>query len=146
MRPPGVCSAMVVLPLSESSDLKRVLRAVRRASSADLRTPLESLHLPPSAQPCGGRVIGAMKRSSACIRSPGLDEEICHARDTNARPERGTSWPRDERPGSRSRIGILRRYRLRLPSEPGGSARENVALHFELAVLTPQTVEFLALG
>jgi hypothetical protein len=49
------------------------------------------------------------------------------------RPEHGTSWPPDERPGSRSRIGILRQYRLRLPSEPGGSARENVALHFELA-------------
>src|SRR4029434_514069 len=62
------------------------------------------------------------------------------------RREHGTSWPPDERPGSRSRIGILRRYRLRLPSEPGGSARENVALHFELAVLTPQTGEFLALG
>src|SRR5215510_4478902 len=62
------------------------------------------------------------------------------------RPEHGTSWPPDVRPGSRSRIGILRRYRLCLPSEPGGSARENVALHFELAVLTPQTLEFLALG
>src|SRR5262249_56145114 len=60
------------------------------------------------------------------------------------RPEHGTSWPPDERPGSRSRIGILRRYRLRLPSEPGGSARENVALHFELAVLPPQTPELLA--
>src|SRR5262249_1014391 len=54
--------------------------------------------------------------------------------------------PPDVRPGSRSRIGILRRYRLCLPSEPGGSARENVALHFELAVLTPQTLEVLALG
>src|SRR5262245_49460175 len=62
------------------------------------------------------------------------------------RPELGTSWPPDERPGSRSRIGILRRYRLRLPSEPGGSAREYVALHLELAVLTPQALEFLALG
>jgi hypothetical protein len=27
-----------------------------------------------------------MKRGSACIRSPALDEEICHALDTNVTP------------------------------------------------------------
>src|SRR5262249_5708039 len=68
------------------------------------------------------------------------------SKSTIASTENFESQGSPEAPGSRSRIGILRRYRLCLPSEPGGSARENVALHFELAVLTPPTLEFLALG
>src|SRR5215831_14100433 len=94
--------------------------------------------------PCAAAWIATMRSrntraAKGCVSST-------HDSRWGRRPEHGTSWPPDERPGSRSRIGILRRYRLRLPSEPGGSARENVALHFELAVLTPQTLEFLALG
>src|SRR6516164_10619364 len=46
MRRSGTSSIVARAPVQRERKVKRVPRVVRRASSADLREPLESLHLP----------------------------------------------------------------------------------------------------
>src|SRR6476619_5397398 len=63
------------------------------------------------------------------------------------RPPAADTWlPPDRRPGSLSRIRTLVGRRVGLPCEPGRGFCQDLALELELAVLTAQLAQPLALS
>jgi hypothetical protein len=85
-----------------------------------------------------------LNTASSPAHREGGPVSFTHESRRRRRPERGTTWPPDERPVlAHESVSFGGPSSSPERNEPGGSARENVPLRFELAVLTPQTLEFL---
>ena len=69
-----------------------------------------------------------------------------HSSRWRRHPSPGTSWRSDSSPGAPSRMRRPGRDRIGLPSKPGRDFCQDLPLHAQRPVVTPQLRQLLALG